>query len=75
MLSLIYEAIFKILPISNGTLSLHLKFVRYRRGDIRAAVKHSFFSCLGWLGQKQISAYISQYQHQICCMMAYSVRK
>ena len=33
-----------------------------------------FFS-LGWLEQKQIRAYISEYQLQICCLMAYSVRK
>ena len=26
----------------NGTLSRHLKFVIYERGDIRVAVKHSF---------------------------------
>ena len=59
----------------NGTFSRHLKFVRYRRGDIRAAVKHSFFFCLGWLGQKHIRTYISKYQLQICCFMPYLVRK
>ena len=26
----------------HGTFSLHLKSVRYRQGDIRAAVKHYF---------------------------------
>ena len=31
----------------------------------RPAVKHSFFFCLGWLEQKQIRAYISEYQLQI----------
>ena len=35
----------------------------------------NIFFCLGWLEQKQISAYISQYQHYICCLMAYKVRK
>ena len=33
----------KLLSPPNGTFSRYLKFVRYRRGDIRAAVKHLFF--------------------------------
>ena len=41
----------------------------------RPAVKHSFFFCLGWLGQKQISAYISQHCHQIYCWIDYIERK
>ena len=34
-----------------------------------------FFFCLGWFGQKQISAYISQLCHKIYCLMAYIVRR
>ena len=33
------------------------------------------FFCLGWLEQKQIRAYIKEYQLPICCLMAYFVRK
>ena len=39
---------------ANGTFLRHLKCVRYRRGDIRAAVKHSFFSAWAGLGRNRL---------------------
>ena len=51
----VHEAFFKCWrkKRKNGTFSLHLKSVRYRRGDIRAAVKHSFFSAWAGLGRNR----------------------
>ena len=38
----------------NGTLPLHLKSVIYRRGNIGAAVKHSFFSAWAGLSKNRL---------------------
>ena len=52
---------------------MELFHVIYRPLQINETCRQTFFFCLGWLELTQIRAYISEYELQICCLMAYKL--